>query len=557
MGTDSLPKLAAAPAKVAATTTQYNLVVDALQGHEVMRDSSGDIEDNVNDIGRPSSGRPRRLYLGTGLNVAGQEIDFSSISLQVSGVISGKSKTSGYPDFLTPEGVTGGATNTFVIEASTTNLEVTIDGGSYTLETDLVSDDLALAPSTNNTCTVDDDAFTGDPEWTKTTGEYGYWISLTTTGGGVGSEITSLDGTIQCFKLENAATGEGPEIFIAKVDTTNDRLIPIKRGIGDTDRITYSNTDTITLLKAHYIFLDNDLSTIDTTTNHPVWAASAPSAPATGDYWKKVADGKWYRYSGSAWEALGRIYLGYAICDETDCLWVEHDDYNLAWDDTLDYASIRIKQSGSNIIKINAPLKLSVAGNNDMQVLSSDIEIDFGVAGNYESGEAQTIDTWYYLYCDNLGNLYLSTKAPRRPGFKKGFYHPREYWRAISAILTDSTPATLIPFYYNSIIGKLALDVTEVQATGTYSSTASELMTINCPPMVNSIDIITRTSAADQYGYFQQLEGGGILTVGFSPDEAYYSTSNFNFIENSLFFLQLDVSPNSDSINLASFYLKF
>lgn len=436
MGTGNLPDLASSPTKVNSTTEQYNAITDSLQGHQVMRDDSGVAEDNTSDIGRPSSGRPRKIYVGTGLNVAGQDIDLSSIALQTTGISSGKSKSSGFPNYLTPEGTTGGATNTFTIEGSVTPLELTIDGAGYILETDLTSDDLSLAPSSNNTCLVDNVLFT-NLQNTKTVGEYGYWIGIDATGG-VGSEITSLDGTVQVFKLENSLTGTGVEYFIGTVDTTNNKLIPFRRGVGGTERIVFGDGDTITLLKAHYIFLDNDLATIDTTTTYPTWSATAPTTPSTGDYWWDVTNETWKRYSGSSWEQLGRIFLGYAICDSADCVAVEHDDFNLAW--SSDFSAQTIDVYGStgglyfNRVRIDGSFSVNVAGK---KINIQNMELNLT---DHYSEPSSNETKWCYVYIDKHGVGSLSTTTPRIKNSLKGYYHPTEYLRCLSCFQITSGP---------------------------------------------------------------------------------------------------------------------
>lgn len=517
MGTDSLPKIAAAPALVNATSTQYNSVVDALQGHQVMRDSNGALEDNTSDIGRPSSGRPRKIYVGTGINVSGSDIDLSAITLRTTGVSSGKSKDSGFPDFLTPLGPTGGSENTFIIEAADTNLEMTIDGQAYTLEADLESDDLALAPSSNNTAIIDHPVFS-DQEFTKTIGEYGFWMTVGETGGsGVGSEITSLDGTTQTFKLDN---GETTEYFIATIDTTNDRIIPIKRGIGGTDRIVFSDGDTITLMKTHYIFLDNDLVTIDTTTNYPIWSSVAPTSPSTGDYWYDVANDTWKRYSGSSWEQLGRIYLGYAICDSSDCVACVHVDYNLAWSDDLKIHNISYLSADE--ISINGELYVNVAGT---KIKMPNNSLTIGFSTNLESGVSETASMWYYLYISNTGVFCFSDKAPRRINEKLGWYHPSEYWRAISVFYNRSDSDLLVirnNINDDEIVIPRSTAVVTLSDTG-YTLGGKSIYEADIPVIVNNIDVfINAYNAAGDLG--ENIIAGEItpVTSATLSDLAYY-----------------------------------
>jgi hypothetical protein len=436
MGENSLPKLAAAPTLVPATTTQYNAAVDALQGHLVMRDSAGAVEDGVSDIGRPSAGRPRKLYLSNGLNVAGQDIDFSSISLQNTGVYSGKSKTSGFPNFLTASG------STVIIEGATVPLELTIDGEALTLETNLTSDSLELAAAANNTCTISQSAYTNSTDKiTPLMGEFGGYFII----GSITSGITAIEGTKQYFKVVN--TGAETEIFLAEyidAPATGECLNPIMRGLGGTNRIYLRDTNVVTLLKANYIFLKNDLETIYTTTNIPVWNYLEPSAPASGDFWFDLENQTWKRYSGVTWEQLGFVYLGIAICDNIGCIAVEHVDYNLAYNNFLSLP--RFTKATSDIINFAGELKVNVAGTNIYMDLK---HVQLALSENLAAGESEAASTWYYLYCTKQGQLYFSSICPRRSIYKQGYYHPLEYHRAILCIFNNSS-SNIASFTYSN-----------------------------------------------------------------------------------------------------------
>jgi hypothetical protein len=366
------------------------------------------------------------------------------------------------------------------VEAATTNLLGTIDGEAFSLEADLTSDDLTLAPSSNNTCTVNDAAISGDPYWSKGIGEFGYWINVDA----IGSEIESLTGTTQCFLINN---GSATEVFLAEVDVdntgaVNNRLIPTKRGVGGTNRIAFSNNDIITLLKAHYVFLDNDLATIDTTMTYPTWSNAEPSTPTTGDYWWDIVNKTWKRYSGVSWEALGRIYLGFSICNSADCLYVEHVDFNLSWNDLLvidDVATNSVIQ-----IKLMAPICCNVAGN--LIKFNTDQIID--MTTNLEAGESETASTWYYIYLSKTGNFYLSSKAPRKYDDRFGWYHPQEYWRCVSFIFNDSV-SDFFGLKHETSTGVFDLDTLEYKIScGTPGSGVYSTITLNSPIIVRDIE---------------------------------------------------------------------
>jgi hypothetical protein len=440
-GTDSLPKIADAPTLVPATSAQYNAVIDALQGHQVMRDSDGAVEDNVNDIGRPTSGRPRDIHLGRNLYIAGQQIDFSAISLNRTGITSGAAKTSGFPLILRP----GGTGHDYcTVSATATDLVGTIDGTGFTMEADLNSDDLGLSAATQSVCYVTCTAFGNqfaDEEITKTIGEFGQYIPVTITG----YNILAMDGEVQTFKLYN---GTDTEVFIAQVNTQTAScpafLMPVLRGIGGTKRIAFSTGDTITALQQHFVFLDDDLETIDTTTKYPSYGKTEPSPAETGDYWWDSANKTWKRRGASSWETLGRIYLGIAICDSVDCLWAEPVDFNLAWNAMIsDYSlccggNAQIYSTNCNVFKIN------VCGETVETNAFVTETIDF--VHNIEAGYSAISSRWYYLYISKLGNIYISPVVPRKKDHRLGWYHPGEYWRCFGTFYLGAGGANAYQF---------------------------------------------------------------------------------------------------------------
>lgn len=421
MGTGNLNKLASPPTEVKSSTEDLNQILDALYGDVVMRNTSGVVTDGAGDIGQINGGRPDRIHVKTAITVGGQTLNTAPFLLSKNGIQSGSAKTSGFPQFLEAG---GGTSKKFSILGATTNLEMTIDGQAYSLEVDLESDDLALAPGSNNTCAVNDALFSSDPEWSKTVGEFGYWINIDT----VGSEITSLDGTVQCFKH-----GSGPEVFLALVDTTNNRLVPILRGIGGTDREAMSDNDVITLLQVHFIFLKKDLLTIGTTKNYPVWSSTEPGSPVSDDRWYDAANQTWMHYNGSTWEQLNEIYIGYAICDSAGCKWVENVDFDLNWNQNIFIN--QISTYNSNTLYIDGSSKVSVAGENVvLQNQNNLISID----SILEDGVSVTEKKWYYLYMSKTANYYFSDKCPRKYDDRLGLYHPKEYWRCIGVFFTSN-----------------------------------------------------------------------------------------------------------------------
>lgn len=490
-GTDTLPDIAGAPTLVPATSAQYNAVTNALQGHQVMRDTDGDVADNTYDLGRPASGRPRDIHLGRNLYVDGQQIDFSAISLNQTGITSGAAKDSGYPQFLQP----GGAGNDYcTVSATATDMIGTIDGAAFTLETNINSDDLALAPGSGNVCYVYDSDITGDPAWSKTIGEYGFYISITMAG----NAILADAGKVETYKITN---GSETELFVAMTDTANSKLIPILRGLGGTDRIAFSYGDTITAMQQHFIFLDDDLATIDSSTTYPMRSGTAPTSPGTGDYWYDSDNKTWKRWSGASWETFGRIYLGMAICDSSDCLWTEPTDFNLAWNSTITQISFTASGTGlysaalSTVAGIQASdvFKINVAGE---WVEHNAIDLGNVLVENIEDGYSESASTWYYFYMSSDGNIYASPVAPRKYDIRLGRYHSTEYWRCFGCAYNNAA-SNLIASYFDPGTGNASQTYTSAQTTHNLTYSGNTKTAICVPPIADEVDIAIEQTTAN------------------------------------------------------------
>jgi hypothetical protein len=174
---------------------------DPIIGHEIATGSRSDAD--LGDVNSGATGHIiKDIYQREGnkfkiVDNSGKIIrvvDLNDLEEERFGVLAGKSKTSGFPDFLSPG---GGSNKYFTILGAAIKLEMIIDGVGLDLESDLQSGVLGVAPAANNTCAISD-VFVGiAPVWAKTSGEHGYWMPITS----IGSEIIALDGTIQCFQF--------------------------------------------------------------------------------------------------------------------------------------------------------------------------------------------------------------------------------------------------------------------------------------------------------------------------------------------------------------------
>lgn len=366
--------------------------------------------------------RPPFPFLNWLFNLIYQWLEYfnNSVTGTEDGVISGAAKASGYPQFLS---VTG-TDQRFSILGATTPLVMQIDGQRYQLNTNLtLGSDLPLAPSSDNTGTV------GEGDGSSQTcyfGEYGGRINLS---GAPGSGITALENVLQAYNLANGANSE---ICLARFLTSQIwdpayKIVPIIRGVCGTDRqpLTSAST-TLTLLQAHWIFLNKDMATIVVTENEPHYQATAPSGPSTNDFWFNTTLKSWARWNGSAWVYEGYGYLGYAVTDSAHCIGVEHADFQgINWDGTLSYKKLTSDEYNEYNYRIHGPGRVSVAG----VMVSLDEEIIKGASGPDEAGNGGW--PWFFVYLKPDGTLINSPKGPRKRDFRKGWYHPSQYWRCI------------------------------------------------------------------------------------------------------------------------------
>lgn len=434
------------------------------------------------------------------------------------GVLAGAAKTSGFPQFLSA----GATTQKFSILGATTPLELKIDGEYYKLEADLLSADLSLAPNTLNTATAN----VGDGSApTCYFGEYGSRIELQAT---PGANIEATEPNVEAFMISN---GANDEICLARYATTSVsdpayKLQPLIRGVCGTDRqpVTSAST-TITLLKAHWIFLNSDMTTIKTTPNYPSWDTSAPGSPSTDDFWYDRTQRSWARYNGSTWVYEGYMYLGFAVCDDTNCIGVHCEDFiGIDWDELLEYEKMQNDRYIDNdTLRVRGPGRVSVAGN--IIHLPAETLLNTNTTG--ESGNGGY--PWFYVYLKPDGTFITSPKGPRRKDIKKGWYHPDEYWRCVG--LYNRNPYGATHSYYDPESGMLHMFfrndtglgergifsynvLTGQHADPAYSATNYPQI----PPIVRDFNIRTKSYA----------------TAGTPENDMYLRTANESFAEPSV-----------------------
>ncbi len=341
-------------------------------------------------------------------------------------LVSGRVRsTSDQPQFLVPNG----AARTVKLDGTPTNFIYYIEGIEYTIDADVTITNLTAAPSSNNTCLVND-AVANDQEYTKHTGEGGSEITIDT----VGSEITALVGKYAAFKL----AGVGTEYFIAKVETN--KLIQAKRGyfFDSTDaaipRTGYTNNDVITLMKLTWVFAKSD-ETLTVTYNNPIWSFDEPSSPSIGDYWFDYANNKWRKYDVSSYIDADAMLVGVCIQDTTNTVAARSFEFFANYNNLntveLGYESatqVKSRYPGSQVSVWGSVVK------NDHNIHTWDMTLDL------DSGVTEAASTYYYFYITEDGDKVISDVKPyNRIEDLLGMYHPHNSWRCVGSAFNNGS----------------------------------------------------------------------------------------------------------------------
>jgi hypothetical protein len=397
-------------------------------------------------VGRDSEGIPTpgqslgtlaipwgNLY-ATGIILDGLALDVSSITSLPNRIVSGATRSlSSLPDFLRADG----AALAFDILGATTDLVLSINNTATTISSDLNKTGVTAAPSTNNTCDVNDTNISSDIY----AGEKGEAIEEITIDA-VGSEISSRVGQIAAFQ-----TPAG-EIFQALIKNAT-TLTNVFRGFyfddgGDPiSRDVLSNNDTLTLLNIGWVFVEDNGTTVDISYITPVVAYSSPNSPSTGDYWFDISNQVWKRYSGVSWEIINRILIGQVVSDDTNTIASRCEDFSNPYSD---FNNAVIEVFSSEIVKIkDTSHRVNVYGT---EVLIDLTKTDFNITTDLETGLTEASDTLYYLYLSDQGQAIISDEKPYYRADLKGHYHPYHSYRCIGEVYNDSSSD--LDWYRNS-----------------------------------------------------------------------------------------------------------
>lgn len=418
--------------------------IDADHINELQTALNGDFVPR-NASGAPTAGQSlgtAALPWGTGrfngIVVGGSALDTTLIAAPPFRVQSGATRsTSNHPAYLQADG----AAASVDVLGATTSLVFSTNGVDYTLSSDITKGSLSVAPSSNNTCLVNDtDA--ADQTDTRLWGEENpFATKKEIVIDNVGSEITALDGKLAAF-----SHGAGPEYFIARIDTSNNRLHKCERGtlldssLAPIKREVFSNNDTLTLCQIGWLFLDNDLLTVDVTYNEPVYSFSAPSSPATGDYWFDLGNTLWKRYDGATFQTVSdRTYIGLVVLDDTNAVATRAEAFYKAFKADN---SLELELESTSIVRAKGEhARVNVAGTEiyfGNSLPTWNITADTATSADMYTASEQS-STYYGVYLKDTGETVLSDIEPALNESQLGLYHPANNdWRFVGECYNDS-----------------------------------------------------------------------------------------------------------------------
>lgn len=372
--------------------------------------------------------------------IGGVAFDESVIEGSPYQIVSGKVRSgSNQPIFLRP----AGSSLSYSLFATTTNLILTINGAAATWTADKTGIPATAAPSSTNTCLVNDNTAAGQAA-TRTWGEYGsgspyYAITVDNMGASVSARV----GTYQAFKV-------GTEYFIAFIESTTS-LTRAFRGyfFNSSDaplkRVTLTDNDTITLMNLGYVFADEDGNTVDTiftgagVNNTPTYSHAEPSSPASGDYWYDQGEQLWKRYNGSSWATTPRTLVGLVVADSSNCVAARcFDFFGVYREDN----TIEIERISNTVVKGQGLFSRVNVNGQRVQFFTSRPTWDTAshLAASTERYNASvTASVTEYFYVTDDGNTKISDIEPYWRPDLLGYYHPYNPWRCVGFIVPDGS----------------------------------------------------------------------------------------------------------------------
>jgi len=348
-------------------------------------------------------------------------------ALQTNRISSGAaSSLSSAARFIVPNG----AAASLLINGTPTALSYVVNDTSYSISTDAVTSSLGLAPSSNNTCLVNDTLLAAQ-ESSAYQGEDGTTITVDA----MGSEITALVGKLASFKVVHSAT---TEYFIGLVKSSTE-ITNCFRGffydstLAQIPRTVISDNDTITLMRTAWIFA-NTSQVVVLTYNNPTWAATAPSAPNTGDYWYDTSVDYWKTFDSVTWQTANAILIGLTIQDTANCVGARSCEFFTL---PVSTNNMELEYVSATVVRNRALLGMVGVGSNTVRFNYSRPTWD--ITADLETGYTEAASTTYYAYVTEDGDTVLSPLKPYDlSGSLGGFYHPYEIWRYVGKIQNNS-----------------------------------------------------------------------------------------------------------------------
>ncbi len=411
-----------------ASSQNFDQYFNALVNDVVPRNNAGSPEDEAGRLGTPTY-QWDEIYVKNNLYINGLPVGTSSGGVDLSFLDSRNYVVSGRvrgvddltPIYLLPST----STNECTISATSTNLEVVIDGVATQFTSDVIITGLTSAPSSNNTCLVNDADLSGQA-FTAAIRE----IPVDT----IGTEISSLNGKVAGFSIGST------EYFLAVVDTTNNYLLIDRRGSFITgaatvaDRKTISNNNTITLMRTAWVFAENTGTTGAVTYTNPYVSGTAPTSPATGDYWYDLANSKWKVWSGSAWNDANRVLIGVALINSSGvCVATRCVDFRKAFNNRNSF--VLRKFDNATLVSDSTYNEISIYGN----FFNITNPIIWSMATDLEPPLTEQANTNYYFYITNQGKPVISDLIPEWREDLQGAYHPYKTWRFIAQCNNDGS----------------------------------------------------------------------------------------------------------------------
>jgi hypothetical protein len=441
--------------------TFFNDIHSALDGDFVGRGASG-IPTSGQNLGTVAL--PWGSVYCSSVVINGSTLDTSKIVSIANRIVSGKTRTtSNQPAFLTPNG----SAASVIISGSATNLVLSINSATVTVNTDVTKTSLSTAPNTQNTAVVNDTT-AGAQSATRTWGEYGAPNKITI--GTVGTNITALVGKWATFKIVHSGV---TEYFLAFVESST-LLSHCIRGffydnnLNPINATVFTNGDTITLMNTGFVYMTNDAATVDVGYTFPTYASVAPSSPVTGDYWYDTVNQVWKRYDGASFNIINRTLIGLVVMDATNCVAARALDFYAG---ASSETSIDLEvTSTATIIRAKRLFQSAVVNGKT---------VGFGYylpawvgASNYASSSTDyyatfSASTTYYLYLTDVGATSISDIAPLYRSDLQGFYHKHNPWRCFAVATTDgSSNWSYVGMFKKSVDLKLP-NVVKLTTTGT------------------------------------------------------------------------------------------